>query len=56
VLEAMKAEGLLEVKPMEEFETSWRVLLRLAKKQHLRVPVPPGREEAFVRPAEFLGT
>ena len=54
VLEAMKKENLLELKTMEEFENSWKVLLRLAKKQHLRVPVPPGRDEAFVRPAEFL--
>ncbi len=43
------------VKPMEEFENSMKVLLRLARKQHLRVPVPPGRDEAFVRPTEFIG-
>jgi coenzyme F420 hydrogenase subunit beta len=54
ILEAMKKENLLEVKPMEEFENSWKVLLRLAKKQHARVPVPPGRDETFVRPPEFL--
>jgi coenzyme F420 hydrogenase subunit beta len=54
VLEAMKKENLLELKTMEEFENSWKVLLRLAKKQHLRVPVPPGRDETFVRPPEFL--
>jgi hypothetical protein len=29
-------------------------VLRLARKQHQRVPVPPGREESFVRPAEFI--
>jgi coenzyme F420-reducing hydrogenase beta subunit len=55
VFDAMVAEGLLEVKPMEEFENSMKVLLRLARKQHQRVPVPPGREESFVRPAEFIG-
>ena len=55
VFDAMVAEGLLEVKPMEEFANSMKVLLRLARKQHQRVPVPPGREESFVRPAEFIG-
>jgi coenzyme F420 hydrogenase subunit beta len=54
VFDAMVAEGLLEVKPMEEFENSMKVLLRLARKQRQRVPVPPGREETFVRPAEFV--
>jgi coenzyme F420-reducing hydrogenase beta subunit len=55
VFDAMAAEALLEVKPMEEFENSMKVLLRLAHKQHQRVPVPPGREESFVLPAEFIG-
>lgn len=48
----MVAEGLLEVKPIEEFETSMKVLLRLASRQHLRVPVPPGRHAASVRAVE----
>jgi hypothetical protein len=40
---------------MEEFENSMKVLLRLARKQHPRVPVPPGREESYVWPAELIG-
>ena len=38
---------------MDEFETSMKVLLRLARKQRQRVPVPPGRTETFVRPRGF---
>jgi coenzyme F420 hydrogenase subunit beta len=47
------ADGVFEVRPMSEFETSMRVLLRLARKQRQRVPTPPGRAEAFVRPMGF---
>jgi len=47
------AEGVFEVRPMDEFETSMKVLLRLARKQRQRVPVPPGRDETFVRPRGF---
>ncbi|MEA2625390.1 MAG: coenzyme hydrogenase subunit beta [Candidatus Binatota bacterium] len=54
VFDALVRDGLLDVKPMEEFESSMRILMRLAKKQHLRVPVPPGRDPSFVRPPEFL--
>jgi coenzyme F420 hydrogenase subunit beta len=46
-------DGVFEVKSMDEFETSMKVLLRLARKQRQRVPVPPGRSETFVRPAGF---
>lgn len=53
LFDSMVAEGLLEVRPMEEFETSMKVLLRLARKQRMRVPVPPGRSEAWVRPRGF---
>jgi coenzyme F420 hydrogenase subunit beta len=53
VFDTLVREGLLETKPMTEFENSMKVLLRLARKQHLRVPVPPGRDESFVRPPEF---
>ena len=56
VFDTLVREDLLEVKPMEEFENSMKILIRLAKKQHARVPVPPGRDEAFVKPAEFLTT
>ena len=45
----MVAEGLFEVLPMEEFEKSMTVLLRLTDRQHLRVPVPPGQDPGRVR-------
>ncbi len=47
------AEGIFEVRPMNEFETSMKVLLRLARKQRQRVPTPPGRPETFARPSGF---
>jgi len=47
------ADGVFEVRPMTEFETSMKVLLRLARKQRQRVPTPPGRAETFTRPAGF---
>lgn len=47
------ADGVFEVRPMNEFETSMKVLLRLARKQRQRVPTPPGRAETFTRPAGF---
>ncbi len=45
----MVAEGLFEVRPIEEFEKSMTVLLRLTNRQHLRVPVPPGQDASRVR-------
>ena len=45
----MVAEGLIEVRPIEEFENSMKVLLRLTNKQHLRVPIPPGQDASRVR-------
>jgi coenzyme F420 hydrogenase subunit beta len=53
VFDAMVHAGLLDVKPIEEFETSMKVLLRLTRKQRERVPTPPGRVETFVRPEGF---
>lgn len=50
---SMVADGLLEVKPIEEFETSLKVLLRLARRQHQRVP-PTGAGVEAVRPSHFL--
>jgi len=47
------ADGAFEVRPMDEFETSMKVLLRLTRKQRQRVPVPPGRGDGFVRPLGF---
>ncbi len=45
----MVAEGLFEVRPIEEFEKSMTVLLRLSDRQRLRVPVPPGQDASRVR-------
>ena len=53
VFDAMVRDGLLEVRPIEAFETSMKVFLRLTRKQRERVPVPPGRDAAFVRPPGF---
>lgn len=53
VFAALEREGLVEVKPMEEMETSMKVLLRLARKQRERVPLPPGRSESWARPDGF---
>ncbi len=53
VFNEIEKQGLLEVRPIEDFETSMKVLLRLARKQRERVPVPPGRTEEWVRPAGF---
>ncbi len=47
------AAGVFEVQSMAAFETSMKVLLRLARKQRQRVPTPPGRAETFVRPPGF---
>ena len=49
VIEAMVRDGLLELRSMDEFESSMKVLIRLARRQRARVPVPPGRDESFVR-------
>jgi coenzyme F420 hydrogenase subunit beta len=46
----MVRRGLVTTKPMEEFEQSMRVLIRLTQKQRDRVPVPPGRPRTAVRP------
>jgi coenzyme F420 hydrogenase subunit beta len=49
----MVNRGLLETRPMEEFENSMKVMLRLTKKQRDRVPVPPGRSPRYVRPEGY---
>jgi coenzyme F420 hydrogenase subunit beta len=49
----MVAKGLLEVRSMDEFEQSMKVMIRLTKKQRERVPVPPGRDPRYVRPAGY---
>jgi len=49
----MVQRGLLEVRSMDEFENSLKVLIRLTKKQRERVPVPPGRDPRYVRPEGY---
>jgi len=49
----MVRRGLVETRPMDEFEQSMKVMLRLTHKQRDRVPVPPGRTPRYVRPAEY---
>jgi len=52
-IDEMLTKDRLDVRPIEEFENSLKVLLRLARRQHQRVP--PGRASlADVRPAVFL--
>jgi len=53
IFDRAAADGVFDVRPMDEFETSMKVLLRLTRKQRQRVPVPPGRHETFVRPPGF---
>ena len=45
----MVAEGLFEVRPMEEFENSMKVLLRLSNRQRARVPIAPGQDASRTR-------
>lgn len=53
IFDRVVRDGLLDVRPIEEFETSMKVFLRLARKQRVRVPLPPGRSETWVRPPGF---
>lgn len=50
IFDRLVAEGRVETRSMEEFESSMKILLRLAQRQHERVPVPPAREPGWVRP------
>lgn len=50
LFDEMVADGRLETKSMDEFENSMKILLRLAQRQHERVPVPPARTAEWVRP------
>ncbi len=43
--------GRVETRPIGELGKSEEILLRLARRQHERVPVPPGRSAATVRAA-----
>ena len=46
----MVRRGLHDVRAMDEYENSMKVMLRLTRKQRERVPVPPGRAPRYVRP------
>ena len=52
-LARMIEDGLLEVQPIENFENSLKVLLRLARRQHQRVP-PSEAGLPAVRPSKFM--
>jgi len=53
-LDAMIADDLLEVRPIEEFENSLKVLMRLARRQHQRVPEGNAGGLAAVRPSYYM--
>ncbi|HWP64428.1 MAG TPA: Coenzyme F420 hydrogenase/dehydrogenase, beta subunit C-terminal domain [Candidatus Limnocylindria bacterium] len=53
LFEDMVRRGLVETRPMEEFEQSMKVMLRLTHKQRDRVPVPPARSPRYVRPEGY---
>jgi len=50
LFDRLVADGRVETRSMDEFENSMKIMLRLAKRQHERVPVPPAREPHWVRP------
>ncbi|MFP6609896.1 MAG: Coenzyme F420 hydrogenase/dehydrogenase, beta subunit C-terminal domain [Deltaproteobacteria bacterium] len=57
IMDKMKAAGLLKLRPIEEFENSLKVLMRLARRQHQRVPegadgLPAVRPPYFLPPRE----
>jgi coenzyme F420 hydrogenase subunit beta len=55
VMQELIDSGAIEVKPIEEFESSLKVLLRLARRQHQRVPEGaaglPAVRPSYYRPA-----
>ena len=54
LFDRLVADGRIETRSMDEFENSMKILLRLAQRQHERVPVPPGRAAEWVRPASAM--
>lgn len=52
IMQELIDAGLIEVRPIEDFENSLKVLLRLARRQHQRVPVGPAGAAA-VRPPYY---
>ena len=50
IFDRLVKDGRVETRSMDEFENSTKIMLRLAQRQHERVPVPPARDPAWVRP------
>jgi len=49
VFSHLENQGLFETRSIKEFDRSEKILLQLSGKKKERVPVPPGKEESFVR-------
>ncbi|HZR80583.1 MAG TPA: Coenzyme F420 hydrogenase/dehydrogenase, beta subunit C-terminal domain [Candidatus Binatia bacterium] len=56
IFDRLVADGRVETRSMDEFESSMKILLRLAQRQHERVPVPPARTPDWVRPDYAMPT
>ena len=50
IFDRLVADGRVETRSMDEFENSTKIMLRLAQRQHDRVPGPPARDPSWVRP------
>lgn len=53
VMQELIDSGAIEVKPIDEFESSLKVLLRLARRQHQRVPAGTTPRNSQVRPSYY---
>jgi len=53
VMQELIEADVIEVKPIDEFESSLKVLLRLARRQHQRVPAGTTNNNSFVRPPYY---
>jgi len=53
VMQELIDTGAIEVKPIDEFESSLKVLLRLARRQHQRVPAGTSIFNGAVRPPYY---
>jgi coenzyme F420 hydrogenase subunit beta len=49
VFSRLEAEGCFEIRPWTEFPMAQKILLQLSLKKKLRVPIPPGKDESFIR-------
>jgi coenzyme F420-reducing hydrogenase beta subunit len=41
--------GQVDVRSIDEFERSKKIMLQLSRKKKERVPIPPGKDEFFIR-------